>query len=162
CMDPVCVSGVLVRMLLLGCLCVLPLQGQKPGQVDPLTLDRADPRCWDSSSAVLLEMHNPHIAESVAAFWDLMVFLKSSDNKQHSTLFWDLAQVFWDIYVDCVLSRSHGLGRRQITHPEDSLFYPYKRLRSVVLKSYLIALLRQQGARENAGGRRALSVSHFR
>uniref|UniRef100_A0A3Q3AZA0 Family with sequence similarity 237 member A n=1 Tax=Kryptolebias marmoratus TaxID=37003 RepID=A0A3Q3AZA0_KRYMA len=83
--------------------------------VDPLTAHRADPQCWDSSSALLLEMRSPRIADTVTAFWDLMGNLRSSDNGKHTALFWDLARVFWDIYLDCVLSRSHGLGRRQVT-----------------------------------------------
>lgn len=111
-MDTVFVIMLLVKVLLLGCVCAVPLHGQRPGQVDPLTLNQADHQCWESSSALLLEMRSPRIANTVPAFWDLMVFLKSSDNRKHGALFWDLAKVFWDIYMDCVLSRSHGLGRR--------------------------------------------------
>ncbi|XP_030614056.1 protein FAM237A [Archocentrus centrarchus] len=96
-------------------MCALPLQGQKPGQVDPLTAHRANPQCWESSSALLLEMRSPRIADTVPAFWDLMESLKSSNNSKHNALFWDLAQVFWDIYLDCIVSRSHGLGRRHVT-----------------------------------------------
>ncbi|KAJ8338522.1 hypothetical protein SKAU_G00374880 [Synaphobranchus kaupii] len=106
----------LARVLLLGCVCVVPLQSQSPGQVDPLALNRVNLQCWESSSALLLELRTPRIADNVPAFWDLMIFLKSSDNLKHSALFWDLAQLFWDIYVDCVLARTHGLGRRQLTH----------------------------------------------
>uniref|UniRef100_A0A8C6PG49 Family with sequence similarity 237 member A n=1 Tax=Nothobranchius furzeri TaxID=105023 RepID=A0A8C6PG49_NOTFU len=102
-------------LLLLTCMCAVPLRGQKPDQVDPLTVHRADPQCWDSSSALLLEMRSPRIADTVPAFWDLMVTLKSSENGKHAALYWDLARIFWDIYLDCVLSRSHGLGRRQTT-----------------------------------------------
>ncbi|KAG7227615.1 hypothetical protein INR49_005430 [Caranx melampygus] len=114
-MVPVPLNAPLVTVLALSCMCAVPLQGQKPGQVDPVTAHRANPQCWDSSSALLLEMRSPRIADTVPAFWDLMVFLRSSDNSKHTALFWDLARVFWDIYLDCVLSRSHGLGRRHIT-----------------------------------------------
>ncbi|GAA6231499.1 uncharacterized protein LOC108881528 [Lates japonicus] len=114
-MVPVLLNIPLATVFVLSCMCAVPLQGQKPGQVDPLTAHRANPQCWDSSSALLLEMRSPRIADTVPAFWDLMVFLRSSDNSKHTALFWDLARVFWDIYVDCVLSRSHGLGRRHIT-----------------------------------------------
>ncbi|CAL8321991.1 unnamed protein product [Merluccius merluccius] len=107
----------LARALLL--ICAVPLRGQKPGQVDPLSAYRADPQCWDSSSARLLRMRSPRIADTVPAFWDLMASLRASDNGRHAALFWDLAQVFWDLYVDCVLSRSHGLGRRQLGSPGD-------------------------------------------
>ncbi|XP_029937169.1 protein FAM237A-like [Myripristis murdjan] len=116
-MDTMHLNIPLATLLLLSCMCAVPLRGQKPGQIDPLASYRADPQCWDSSSALLLEMRSPRIADTVPAFWDLMIFLKSSDNRKHTALFWDLAQVFWDIYVDCVLSRTHGLGRRQLKWP---------------------------------------------
>ncbi|XP_059896201.1 protein FAM237A-like [Gadus macrocephalus] len=114
-------SVPLAKALLLSCLCAVPLRGQKPGQVDPFSAYRAEPQCWDSSSARLLKMRSPGIADTVPAFWDLMVFLKASDNRKHSALFWDLAQVFWDIYVECVLARSHGLGRRGLKLPKDRI-----------------------------------------
>ncbi|KAF7709592.1 protein FAM237A-like [Silurus meridionalis] len=112
-MDDVVTRARLV-VFLLGLVHALSSQGQSLGHVDPLTLSRADPRCWESASALLLEMRTPRIAHTVPDFWDLMVFLKSSDNRKHSALFWDLAQVFWDLYVDCMRSRNHGLGRRHI------------------------------------------------
>ncbi|XP_061827912.1 protein FAM237A-like [Nerophis lumbriciformis] len=102
-------------VLVLSCVCAVPLQSQKPGQVDPLAVPRANPQCWDTSSALLLEMRSPRVADTVPAFWDLMVVLRSSDNSKHTALFWDLARVFWINYLDCVMSRSHGLGRRHVT-----------------------------------------------
>ncbi|TWW80845.1 Protein FAM237A [Takifugu flavidus] len=102
-------------VLLLGCTCVSSLRDHKQVRVDPLSVPQANPHCWKSSSALLLEMRVPRIADTVPAFWDLMVSLRSSDNSKHTALFWDLAQVFWDLYLDCVLSRSHGLGRRHVT-----------------------------------------------
>lgn len=114
-MVPWITNFAAASVFVLTYMCAVPLQGQKPGQVDPLTAPRADPQCWESSSALLLEMRSPRIADTVPAFWELMESLKSSDNGKHTALFWDLARVFWDIYLDCVLSRSHGLGRRQIT-----------------------------------------------
>ncbi|CAL1582265.1 unnamed protein product [Knipowitschia caucasica] len=95
--------------------CFGSLMAQKPGQVDPLMEPRGDPKCWDSSSALLLELRSPRIADSVEAFWDLMVSLKASDNMRHSALYWDLAALFWHLYLDCEMSRSHGLGRRHVT-----------------------------------------------
>lgn len=108
-----CIATAVV--LVLSCTCVIPLWGHKQAQVDPLAVPQGNPQCWDSSSALLLKMRSPKIADTVPAFWDLMVSLRSSDNGKHTALFWDLAQVFWDLYLDCVLSRSHGLGRRQVT-----------------------------------------------
>ncbi|XP_059199531.1 protein FAM237A-like [Centropristis striata] len=114
-MVPVLLNILAATVFVLSCMCAAPLQGQKPAhQVDPLTAHRSNPQCWDSSSALLLEMRSPRIADTVPAFWDLMVFLRSSDNSKHTALFWDLARVFWDLYLDCVLSRSHGLGRRHV------------------------------------------------
>ncbi|XP_019750917.1 uncharacterized protein fam237a [Hippocampus comes] len=103
-------------VLVLSGVCAVPLYGQvDPRQVDPLTVPRADPQCWDSASARLLDMRSPRVADTVVAFWDLMEVLRASDNGKHKTLFWDLARVFWEIYLDCVMSRSHGLGRRHVT-----------------------------------------------
>ncbi|XP_062258308.1 protein FAM237A-like [Platichthys flesus] len=112
-MVPVLLNAPLAAVFLL--MCAVPLRGQKPGQVDPLATPRSNRECWDSSSALLLEMRSPRIADTVPAFWDLMVFLRASDNSKHTDLFWDLARVFWDMYVNCVLSKSHGLGRRHVT-----------------------------------------------
>ncbi|XP_028447961.1 protein FAM237A [Perca flavescens] len=114
-MLPVPLNIAVATVFVLSCMCAVPLQGQKPAHVDPLTAHRSNPQCWDSSSALLLEMRSPRIADTVPAFWDLMLFLRSSDNGKHTALFWDLARVFWDLYLDCVLSRSHGMGRRHIT-----------------------------------------------
>ncbi|XP_029315261.1 protein FAM237A-like [Cottoperca gobio] len=113
-MVPVLLNIPVATVFVLSYMCAVPLQGQKPAQVDPLTAHRSNLQCWDSSSALLLEMRSPRIADTVHGFWDMMVVLRSSDNSQHTALFWDLARVFWDLYLDCVLSRSHGLGRRHI------------------------------------------------
>ncbi|CAO2624792.1 Protein FAM237A [Lemmus lemmus] len=67
---------------------------------------------------LLLEMRKPRVSNTVSGFWDFMIYLKSSENLKHGALFWDLAQLFWDIYVDCVLSRTHGLGRRELAGEE--------------------------------------------
>ncbi|XP_062861454.1 protein FAM237A-like [Trichomycterus rosablanca] len=113
-MDDVGLRTRLLLLLLLALMCACPLQGLSSGHVDPLTLSRVDAHCWERATALLLELRTPRIAHTVSSFWDLMVFLKSSDNRKHSALFWDLAQVFWDLYVECVQSRNHGLGRRHI------------------------------------------------
>ncbi|XP_042350694.1 protein FAM237A-like [Plectropomus leopardus] len=114
-MLPVLLNIPVATVIVLSCMSAVQLQDQKPAHVDPLTAHRSNPQCWDSSSALLLEMRSPRIADTVPAFWDLMVFLRASDNSKHTALFWDLARVFWDLYLDCVLSRSHGLGRRHVT-----------------------------------------------
>nr|BAO65664.1 neurosecretory protein GL [Gallus gallus] len=106
-------------LLVMGVFCVTPSLCHS--QIDPLALGRADPQCWESSSAVLLEMRKPRISDSVSGFWDFMIFLKSSENLKHGALFWDLAQLFWDIYVDCVLSRTHGLGKRQLAKAQQRI-----------------------------------------
>ncbi|XP_019910257.2 protein FAM237A [Esox lucius] len=155
-MDAVFLNMFLVPVLLLGCVCVLPLHGQKPGQVDPLTLNRAS-QCWTSSSELLLEMRSPRIADTVPAFWDLMVFLKSSDNRKHSALFWDLAQVFWDIYVDCVMSRTHGLGRRQLKRPREQI----TATRSLITDKSFIQDTNYSKLKESAQGCLKIQVQHF-
>ncbi|KAF7661997.1 hypothetical protein LDENG_00249650 [Lucifuga dentata] len=144
-MDPVPLNIPAATVFLLGCMCAVPLQGQKPGQVDPLTVYRANPQCWDSSSARLLEMRSPRIADTVPAFWDLMIFLRSSENSKHTALFWDLGQVFWDMYVDCVLSRSHGLGRRHVTAVHSLITNKSLRINSSGASSWLSIRVRHRG-----------------
>uniref|UniRef100_A0A4W3H0Q1 Family with sequence similarity 237 member A n=1 Tax=Callorhinchus milii TaxID=7868 RepID=A0A4W3H0Q1_CALMI len=110
---------------LMGTLFLLGLLITSPhschGHIDPLALGRADPQCWESSSALLLEMRKPRIADTVTGFWDFMIYLKSSDDSKHIGLFWVLAQRFWDIYVDCMVSRTHGLGRRSFIEDEQHI-----------------------------------------
>ncbi|XP_062057547.1 protein FAM237A [Lepus europaeus] len=106
-------------LLIVGMCCVSPFFCHS--QTDLLALNQADPQCWESSSVLLLEMRKPRISNTVSGFWDFMIYLKSSENLKHGALFWDLAQLFWDIYVDCVLSRNHGLGRRQLAGEEEKI-----------------------------------------
>ncbi|XP_054442177.1 protein FAM237A [Pteronotus mesoamericanus] len=106
-------------LLIVGMCCVSPFFCHS--QTDLLALNQADPQCWESSSVLLLEMRKPRISNTVSGFWDFMTYLKSSGNMKHGALFWDLAQLFWDIYVDCVLSRNHGLGRRQLAGEEEKI-----------------------------------------
>ncbi|XP_016052345.1 PREDICTED: uncharacterized protein LOC107524797 [Miniopterus natalensis] len=106
-------------LLIVGMCCVPPFFCHS--QADLLALNQADPQCWESSSVLLLEMRKPRISNSVSGFWDFMIYLKSSENLKHGALFWDLAQLFWDIYVDCILSRNHGLGRRQLAGEEERI-----------------------------------------
>uniref|UniRef100_A0A3P9NFY1 Family with sequence similarity 237 member A n=1 Tax=Poecilia reticulata TaxID=8081 RepID=A0A3P9NFY1_POERE len=114
-MVPVLFNLTLATVFVLTWMSAVPLRGHKLPQVDPLTAHRADPQCWDSSSALLLKMRSPRIADTVPAFWDLMRTLRSSEDGKHAALFWDLARVFWEIYVECVMSKSHGMGRRHVT-----------------------------------------------
>ncbi|MGH0121949.1 UNVERIFIED_CONTAM: hypothetical protein FKN15_077430 [Acipenser sinensis] len=109
-------------LLIIGTLCISPHMCH--GQINPLALGKADPQCRESSSALLLEMRKPRISDTVSGFWDFMIYLKSSNNTKHEALFWDLAQLFWDIYVDCVLSRTHGLGRRQLSERKQEIMAP--------------------------------------
>ncbi|XP_030888982.1 protein FAM237A [Leptonychotes weddellii] len=110
---------LICSLLIVGMCCVSPFFCHS--QTDLLALNQADPQCWESSSVLLLEMRKPRISNTVSGFWDFMIYLKSSENLKHGALFWDLAQLFWDIYVDCVLSRNHGLGRRQLTGKEEKI-----------------------------------------
>ncbi|XP_042534926.1 protein FAM237A [Dipodomys spectabilis] len=111
--------SLICSLLIVGMCCVSPFFCHS--QTDLLALNQADPQCWESSSVLLLEMQKPRISNSVSGFWDFMIYLKSSENLKHGALFWDLAQLFWDIYVDCVLSRNHGLGRRQLAGEDEKI-----------------------------------------
>uniref|UniRef100_A0A8C5JM38 Family with sequence similarity 237 member B n=1 Tax=Junco hyemalis TaxID=40217 RepID=A0A8C5JM38_JUNHY len=94
----------------------------------PPSLREIDHQCWEVSSHGLVEMKKLKVADTVIALWDFMMFLKESPKPKHNDLFNDLAQNFWDMYVDCVLSRSHGMGRRQLTSPKYSSTYSHRTL----------------------------------
>ncbi|KAJ1100808.1 hypothetical protein NDU88_005883 [Pleurodeles waltl] len=98
---------------------------QKEAQANPHSgsLSEIDNECWETSSRKLVEMKKLRIAETVVGLWDFMIYLKESNNPKHNALFDGLAQHFWDMYVDCVLSRSHGMGRRQLMLPKISFTY---------------------------------------
>uniref|UniRef100_A0A8C5R0Y7 Family with sequence similarity 237 member B n=1 Tax=Leptobrachium leishanense TaxID=445787 RepID=A0A8C5R0Y7_9ANUR len=81
------------------------------------SLGEIDHECWEASSRKLVEMKRLRVSDTIMGLWDFMIFLKESTNPKHNTLFDGLAQNFWDIYVDCVLSRSHGVGRRHLSSP---------------------------------------------
>lgn len=94
----------------------------------PASLGQIDHQCWEVSSHGLVEMKKLKVADPVIALWDFMLFLKESPKPKHNELFNDLAQNFWDMYVDCVLSRSHGMGRRQLISPRYSSTYSHRTL----------------------------------
>ncbi|NXH17134.1 F237A protein, partial [Bucco capensis] len=91
----------------------------------PGSLGQIDHQCWEVSSQGLVEMKKLKVADTVMDLWDFMMFLKESPKPKHNELFNDLAQNFWDMYVDCVLSRSHGMGRRQLMSPRYSSSYSH-------------------------------------
>uniref|UniRef100_A0A672QSF0 Family with sequence similarity 237 member B n=1 Tax=Sinocyclocheilus grahami TaxID=75366 RepID=A0A672QSF0_SINGR len=68
--------------------------------------------CWDASSLAVIQARKLRVAETVAGLWDFMTYLSGSNHPKHQDSFMELAQVFWERYVDCVLARAHGLGRR--------------------------------------------------
>ncbi|KFQ17636.1 hypothetical protein N331_01938, partial [Merops nubicus] len=86
----------------------------------PASLGEIDHQCWEMSSHRLVEMKKLKVADTVTDLWDFMMFLKESSNPKHNELFNDLSQNFWDMYVDCVLSKFHGMGRRQLMSPKYS------------------------------------------
>lgn len=106
----------LLCLLTLSAATALPSALKDSGAMSkvPVGLGEIDPQCWDSSSLALIEMKKLRVAGTVSGLWDFMIYLKLSLHQKHNDLFLDLAQLFWEMYVDCVLSRSHGLGRRYV------------------------------------------------
>ncbi|XP_053114983.1 protein FAM237B [Hemicordylus capensis] len=92
----------------------------------PASLGVIDHQCWEVSSLRLVEMKKLRVESTVIALWEFMMFLKESSNPKHNDVFNDLSQNFWNMYIDCVLSRSHGLGRRQLMSPLTSSTYSQK------------------------------------
>lgn len=78
----------------------------------PSQLGEINRECWDASSLAVIQARKLRVAETVAGLWDFMTYLNGSNQPKHQDMFMDLAQVFWERYVDCVLARAHGLGRR--------------------------------------------------
>ncbi|XP_066539326.1 protein FAM237B-like [Hoplias malabaricus] len=79
----------------------------------PASLGQIDGACWDASSVAVMEAREVRVVDNVRAFWDFMTYLRASPQPGHHQAFMKLAQLFWERYVDCVLSRAHGLGRRR-------------------------------------------------
>ncbi|XP_062840375.1 protein FAM237B [Anolis carolinensis] len=109
--------------LQLGCLLMLNLVN---GNTDyhngaPDSLGEIDNSCWEASSHKLMEIKNIRAADTVTALWKFMMFLKESSTPKHNDVFNDLAQTFWNMYIDCLLSRSHGVGKRQLRFSRNTL-----------------------------------------
>ncbi|XP_075067323.1 protein FAM237B [Mixophyes fleayi] len=100
------------------------------GHMNSGGLGEIDHECWEAATRKLVEVKKLRVANTVMGLWDFMMYLKESANPKHNALFDGLAQDFWDMYVDCVLSRSHGMGRRQVTSPNRS-FYLHKPAKGV-------------------------------
>ncbi|XP_026800683.1 protein FAM237B-like [Pangasianodon hypophthalmus] len=83
------------------------------GSAPPGGLAEINTECWDAASLALIEAKKMRADDGVAALWDLMTRLSASPQPRHQELFMKLAQAFWERYVDCVMSRAHGLGRRR-------------------------------------------------
>nr|XP_020640771.1 uncharacterized protein FAM237A [Pogona vitticeps] len=112
----------------LGCLLMVnficsTLEYQKEA---PASLGEIDHQCWETSSHRLVEMKKLRIASTVIALWEFMMFLKESSKPKHNDVFNDLAQNFWDMYIDCVVARSHGVGRRQLVSPDNNFMNAQK------------------------------------
>ncbi|XP_065116792.1 protein FAM237B-like [Paramisgurnus dabryanus] len=81
--------------------------GKAPG-----VLGEINRECWDASSLAIIQARKLRVADTVSGFWNFMTYLQESHQPKQQDMFMDLAQVFWERYVDCTLSRAHGLGRR--------------------------------------------------
>lgn len=81
--------------------------GKTPGHLGEINRE-----CWDASSLAVIQARKLPVADTVAGLWDFMTQLSGSNQPKHQGMFMELAQVFWERYVDCVLARAHGLGRR--------------------------------------------------
>lgn len=80
--------------------------GKSPGHLGEINRE-----CWDTSSLAVIQARILPVADTVS-LWDFMTYLSASNQPKHQGMFMELAQVFWERYVDCVLARAHGLGRR--------------------------------------------------
>ncbi|XP_062954876.1 protein FAM237B [Cynocephalus volans] len=88
------------------------LASVNPGIIEDINL-----QCWNACSLTLIALKELKIEHNVDAFWNFM-FLQKSQQRGHYNVFLNIAQDFWNMYVDCLLSRSHGMGRRQVMPPK--------------------------------------------
>ncbi|ERE88356.1 protein FAM237B-like [Cricetulus griseus] len=102
--------------------------------ISPGITEDVDLQCWNTCSLTLIDLKELKIEHSVDAFWNFMLFLQKSQRPRHYSIFLTIAQDFWDMYIDCLLSRSHGMGRRQVVSSKYN--FPQKMTRSD-LKVYL-------------------------
>ncbi|XP_068942188.1 protein FAM237B [Petaurus breviceps papuanus] len=94
------------------------IQKQALASISSGNLEEIDHECWELCSMMLIEMKKLKVANTVPGFWNFMMFLQKSNRPRHYNIFIHLAQDFWSMYVDCALSRAHGMGRRQLTAPQ--------------------------------------------
>ncbi|KAM4689062.1 protein FAM237B [Discoglossus pictus] len=137
-MEPIANSWYLqlVCILMVTSICGRSVYHKEaPGHPNSGSLGEIDHECWEASSRKLVEMKKLKVADTVIGLWDFMVYLKESTNPKHNALFDGLAQDFWDIYVDCVLSRSHGMGRRQLIH-SDQFTFLHKPLKGIAFTEH--------------------------
>lgn len=85
--------------------------------VSPGITEDVDLQCWNACSLTLIDLKELRIEHNVDAFWNFMLFLQKSQRPGHHHVFLHMAQDFWAMYIDCLLSRSHGMGRRHVTAP---------------------------------------------
>ncbi|XP_042540461.1 protein FAM237B [Dipodomys spectabilis] len=107
--------------LQLGCITLVSLANsdfefQKGvlASISPGITEDIDLQCWNTCSLTLIDLKELKIEHNVDAFWNFMLFLQKSQWPGHYDIFLNIAQDFWDMYIDCLLSRSHGMGRRQL------------------------------------------------
>ncbi|XP_037393079.1 protein FAM237B-like [Pygocentrus nattereri] len=106
-------AGMCVLLMAVASSCAMGAPNiMSPEAGRPVHLGEIDGACWDASSLAVIEVRKLHVADNVGSFWDFMTYLRASPQQGHQDAFMKLAQLFWERYVDCVLSRAHGLGRR--------------------------------------------------
>ncbi|XP_028009821.2 protein FAM237B [Eptesicus fuscus] len=89
------------------------LASASPGITEDIDL-----QCWNACSLTLIAFRELKIEYNVDAFWNFMLFLQKFQRPRYYNVFLSIAQDFWNMYVDCLLSRSHGMGRRQVMPPK--------------------------------------------
>ncbi|XP_065795941.1 protein FAM237B isoform X2 [Muntiacus reevesi] len=99
---------------------------------NPGIMEDIDPQCWNTCSLTLIELKELKIEHNVDAFWNFMLFLQKSQWPRHYNVFLSIAQDFWDMYVDCLLSRSHGMGRRQLMSPRYNFLQKIREFKCVL------------------------------
>ncbi|XP_037008345.2 protein FAM237B [Artibeus jamaicensis] len=99
--------------MMLTCLMNADCEFQKGvlASISPGVREDLDRQRWDTCSLTLVDLRELKIEHNVDALCNFMLFLQKSQWPRQYNVFLSTAQDFRNIYVDCLLSRSHGRGR---------------------------------------------------
>ncbi|XP_060051689.1 protein FAM237B [Erinaceus europaeus] len=122
--------------LTLGCMMLasqinadFELQKAVLASVSPGISEHIDLDCWNICSLKIIDFKKLKIKHNIDTFWDLMLFLQKSQRPILYDVFLNIVEDFWNMYIECLLSKFHGMGKREVMPRK------YNSLQKIVLLS---------------------------